>query len=132
VAKQTGDSTALMYIGFKIDVMTPSQFSDYLTRVIQPKLQTVGVVAHAQMLRGQAFAMRVWLNPQRMAALKITPADVQAALAANNFIAAPGQIKGAYTKTNISAETGAESVEAFEQLVVASRDDTLISLGQIA
>ncbi len=74
VVKQTGESTALMYLSFNSDVLTSSQITDYLTRVVQPKLQTVDGVANAQILGGQTFAMRIWLDPEKMAALGITPA----------------------------------------------------------
>ena len=94
VVKQTGESTALMYLSFNSDVLTSSQITDYLTRVVQPKLQTVDGVANAQILGGQTFAMRIWLDPKRMAALGITPLQVRTALAANNFTTAAGQIKG--------------------------------------
>ena len=90
VVKQTGQGFALMYLSFNSKVMTGSQITDYLTRVVQPRLQTVDGVANAQILGGQTFAMRIWLDPDRMAALGVTPHDVRAALAANNFTTAPG------------------------------------------
>ena len=85
VTKQTGEGYALMYLSFNSKVMSASQISDYLTRVVQPKLQTVNGVANAQILGGQVFAMRIWLDPDRMAALGVTPLDVRLALASNNF-----------------------------------------------
>src|SRR6187399_2271591 len=93
VTRQTGDTTALMYMSFNSKVMTASQITDYLTRVVQPKLQTVNGVANAQILGGQVFAMRIWLDPDRMAKLGVTPLDVRTALANNNFTSAPGQVK---------------------------------------
>lgn len=132
VVKKTGEGTALMYISFNSEVMTGSQITDYLTRVVQPKLQTVDGVASAEILGGQTFAMRIWLDPDRMAARGITPADVSNALEANNFTSAAGQIKSDFTQTSINALTSLNSAEAFGQLVVASRDDTLIRLGHIA
>ena len=103
VVKQTGESTALMYLSFNSDVLTSSQITDYLTRVVQPKLQTVDGVANAQILGGQTFAMRIWLDPNKMAALGITPLQVRTALAANNFTTAAGQIKGDFVQTTINA-----------------------------
>ena len=76
--------------------------------------------------------MRVWLDPERMAGLNITPNEVRAALAANNFTSAPGQIKGDFVKFTINAQTSLKSAQAFGQLVVAQRGDTLIRLGSIA
>src|SRR6202023_1641578 len=85
VAKQTGDSTAVLYMSFNSMVLTPSQITDYLNRVVQPRLQTIDGVANAQILGGQTFAMRIWLNPDRMAARGVTPIEVSAPLAANKF-----------------------------------------------
>lgn len=132
VVKQTGESTALLYMSFNSDVLTGSQITDYLTRVVQPKLQTIDGVANAQILGGQTFAMRVWLDPNKMAARGVTPKDVSAALAANNFTSAAGQIKNAYTQTSINALTSLDSAKAFGQLVVKASGDSLIRLGNIA
>src|ERR1700722_9312749 len=88
VVKQTGQGYALMYISFNSKVMTGSQITDYLSRVVQPRIQTINGVAQAQILGGQTFAMRIWLDPTRMAALGVTPGDVSRALAANNFTTA--------------------------------------------
>ncbi|MDH4983292.1 multidrug efflux RND transporter permease subunit [Hyphomicrobium sp. D-2] len=132
VVKQTGESTALMYLSFNSDVLSSSQITDYLSRVVQPKLQTVNGVANAQILGGQTFAMRIWLNPQKMAALGVTPLQVRAALAANNFTTAAGQIKGDFVETTINAETSLASADAFGQLVVAARGDALVRLNDIA
>jgi hydrophobe/amphiphile efflux-1 (HAE1) family protein len=132
VIKQTGESTALMYLSFNSDVLTSSQITDYLTRVVQPKLQTVDGVANAQILGGQTFAMRIWLNPQKMAALGVTPLQVRTALAANNFTTAAGQIKGDFVETTINAATSLASADAFGQLVVAARGDALVRLNDIA
>ncbi|MFZ3327380.1 MAG: efflux RND transporter permease subunit, partial [Methylocella sp.] len=132
VVKQTGDSTAVLYMSFNSKVLTPSQITDYLNRVVQPRLQTIDGVANAQILGGQTFAMRVWLNPNRMAARGVTPIDVSVALAANNFTTAAGEIKGDFIQTSINAETSLDSAKAFGQLVIAARGDALIRLGDIA
>jgi multidrug efflux pump len=132
VVKQTGDSTAVLYMSFNSRVLTPSQITDYLNRVVQPRLQTIDGVANAQILGGQTFAMRVWLNPDRMAARGVTPSDVSAALAANNFTTAAGQIKGDFVQTSINAETSLDSAKAFGQLVVSAHGDAMIRLGDIA
>src|ERR1700761_2285830 len=80
VVKQTGQGYALMYMSFNSKVMTGSQITDYLSRVVQPRIQTISGVAQAQILGGQTFAMRIWLDPVRMAALGVTPGDVSRAL----------------------------------------------------
>ncbi len=112
--------------------MTGSQITDYLTRVVQPRLQTINGVANAQILGGQTFAMRIWLNPDKMAALGVTPIDVRNALANNNFITAAGQVKGDFVQTTINAETALDNPAAFGKLVVVGRGDALIRLDDIA
>jgi hydrophobe/amphiphile efflux-1 (HAE1) family protein len=132
VTKQTADSTAVLYMSFNSKVLTPSQITDYLNRVVQPKLQTIDGIANAQILGGQTLAMRVWLNPNRMAARGITTSDVASALAANNFTSAAGEIKGDFVQASINAETSLNSARAFGQLVIAARGDALIRLADIA
>ena len=132
VVKQTGQGFALMYLSFNSAQLTGPQITDFLTRVVQPKLQTIDGVANAQILGGQTFAMRIWLDPNRMAARGITPGDIRNALVANNFISAAGQIKGDYTQTSINAETSLDSAKAFSQLVIASRGDAQIRLGDVS
>ncbi len=128
VVKQTGEPYALMYLSFNSKVITASQITDYLTRVVQPRLQTIDGVANAQILGGQTFAMRIWLNPDKMAALGVTPLDVRNALAANNFTSAAGQVKGDFVQTTINAETALNNPAEFGKLVVATRGDALIRL----
>ena len=132
VVKQTGQGFALMYLSFNSDVMTPSQITDYLTRVVQPRLQTVDGVANAQILGGQTFAMRIWLDPTRMASLGVTANDVRAALAANNFTTAAGEVKGDYTQISVNALTSLDSAKAFGQLVIATHGDALVRLGDVS
>ncbi len=132
VVKQTGQGFALMYLSFNSSVMTASQITDYLTRVVQPRLQTVDGVANAQILGGQVFAMRIWLNPTKMAALGVTPNDVRAALAANNFTTAAGEVKSDYTQVSVNALTSLDSAKAFGQLVIAAHGDALVRLGDVA
>ncbi len=132
VVKKTGQGFALMYLSFNSATMSASQITDYMTRVVQPGLQTLEGVGEAQILGGQTFAMRIWLDPERMAARGVTPADVRLALAANNFTSAAGQVKGSYVQTSINALTSLDSAQAFSQLVVATRGDSLIRLGNVA
>ena len=132
VTKQTGEGYALMYLSFNSKVMNASQISDYITRVVQPRLQTINGVANAQMLGGQVFAMRIWLDPDRMASLGVTPLDVRVALAANNFTSAPGQVKGDFVQTNIDAKTSLQTPESFGKLVVMGRGDSLVRLADVA
>src|SRR5437763_16482389 len=110
ILKATGQTTAVMYLGFASDELTGAAISDYLTRVVQPLLATVEGVASADILGGQTFAMRLWLDPVRMASYNISANDVNLAIRANNYQSAPGQAKGFYTITNISAATGLTAI----------------------
>ena len=132
VVKQTGETTALMYLSFNSKELTSSQITDYLTRVVQPRLQTIDGVANAQILGGQVFAMRIWLNPDKMASLGVTPNDVRTALAANNFTTAAGQVKGDFVQVTINAATSLDNASAFGKLVVTTRGDALVRLQDIS
>ena len=128
----TGETTALMYLAFYSDSMKPSQITDYLLRVAQPKLQAVPGVAKAELIGNKTFAMRIWLDPKRMAALGVTANEVRTVLAANNYLAGVGEAKGAYTAIDLSATTDLASVEDFRNLVVSSTNGTLVRLDDIA
>ncbi len=132
IVKQTGQGFALMYLSFNSDVMSASQITDYLTRVVQPRLQTVDGVANAQILGGQTFAMRIWLDPTRMAAMGVTPNEVRNALDANNFTSAAGEIKSDYTQVSVNALTSLDSPDAFGRLVIAAHGDALVRLNDVA
>jgi multidrug efflux pump len=128
----TGETTALMYLAFYSDSMLPSQITDYLLRVVQPQLQAVPGVARAELIGNKTFAMRVWLDPERMAALGVTANDVSDVLRANNYLAGVGQTKGAYTAINLTATTDLASADEFRRLVVRASDGTLVRLDDIA
>jgi hypothetical protein len=106
ILKATGQTTAVMYIGFASAELTSAAISDYLSRVVQPLLSTVDGIASADILGGQTFAMRLWLDPSQMAARGVSANDVSLAIRVNNYQSAPGQAKGFFTITNISARTG--------------------------
>lgn len=132
ITKATGSTIALMYASFYSDEMSPQQITDYITRVVQPRLQTVSGVASVDLFGGNKFAMRIWLNPSRMAALEITAEDVINALQANNFQSAPGKTKGEYVAYNISAKTDIHDVDAFKDLIVKQSGGALVKLRDIA
>lgn len=132
VTKVTADSFALMYLAFRSDEMTPAQITEYLRRVVQPALQAVEGVGNIEILGAKTYSMRIWLNPQRMAALNVTPDDVAAAIRSNNFVSAAGRIKGDFIQVSVNADTDLNSPDAFANLVVAVRDDTLIRMRDIA
>jgi multidrug efflux pump len=132
VTKTTGQTTAVMYIGFSSNELSGSAISDYLTRVVQPVLSTVDGVASADILGGQTFAMRLWLDPVKMAGRGVSPADVSAAIAANNFQAAAGQAKGYYIVSNVSANTDLENVDQFKHMIVKAKNGGFVRLEDIA
>src|SRR6266566_4272763 len=132
ILKSTGQTTAVMYVGFSSADLSSAGISDYLTRVVQPLLSTVDGVASADILGGQTFAMRLWLDPARMAASGISANDVALAIRANNYQSAPGQAKGFYTVTNVEAGTGLVNVEQFKRMVVKSSKEALVRLEDIA
>ncbi|HQU16259.1 MAG: multidrug efflux protein [Chromatiales bacterium 21-64-14] len=137
VNETEGDATALMYLAFYSTSMSSQQIADYLNRVIQPKIQSVAGVGQAQILpagsgNGNTFALRAWLNPEKMAALGITPSQVATALASNDFVSAVGRTKGKNVAITIRATTGLHSVAEFRHLVIADINGTQIHLGDVA
>src|SRR5579862_3619474 len=132
ILKSTGQTTAVMYIGFSSAELQSAAISDYLTRVVQPLLSTVDGIASADILGGQTFAMRLWLDPAQMASRGISASDVSAAIRANNYQSAPGQAKGFYTVTNINAETGLANVEQFKRMVVKATGGAVVRVEDIA
>jgi len=128
----TGETTALMYLAFYSDSMQPPQITDYLLRVARPQLQAVPGVAKAELIGNKTFAMRIWLDPKRMAALNVTANDVRDVLRANNYLAGIGRSKGSYTAIDLTATTDLASVEDFRKLVVRSADGILVRLDDIA
>jgi multidrug efflux pump len=131
ITKQTGQNLAVVYIGFSSKELSQSAISDYLSRVVQPQLTTIYGVAAADILGGQLYAMRLWLDPRRMAAHGVTADQVLNALQANNFQAAPGQTKGYFTITNITADTNLSTTEEFRRLVVRNAGDALVRIEDV-
>lgn len=123
---------ASLYIGFSADEMEPNQLTEYLTRVVQPQVSAVAGVQRADILGARTFAMRVWLKPDRMAALGISAAEVKRALSKNNFLSAVGNTKGFLVSVNLIANTDLKSAEEFRKLVVSKRGDTIVRLEDIA
>lgn len=132
IIKQSDSSTALMYISLDSTEMTPQQITDYATRVVQPQLQTVDGVAKADILGGATYSMRIFLNPIKMAALGVTPSDVSAVLASNNFLTAAGESKSEYVAINMTAKTDLNNAEEFSNLIVKSNKGSIIRLRDIS
>ena len=132
LAKQAADSTALMYVSFYSDQLSNPQITDYLSRVIQPKLATLPGMAEAEILGNQVFAMRLWLDPVKMAAYGVTADDFSSAVRQYNFLAAAGEVKGQYVVTSINASTDLKSAEAFAAIPVKTVGDSRVLVGDIA
>src|ERR671931_738672 len=123
---------AAMYLGFSSADLDQTQITDYLTRVVQPKLSAIGGVQRADILGNRTFAMRVWLKPDQMAAHGIAPGAVRDALARNNYLTALGRTKGSMVSVNLVANTDLRTAEEFRQLVVKEQDGVVVRLGEIA
>jgi len=123
---------ASAYLSFTSDVLQQNQITDYLVRVVQPRLSSISGVQRAEILGARTFAMRIWLKPERMAAYNISPAQVRRSLATNNFLAAVGQTKGALVQVNLTANTDLRSVPEFKRLVIREQDGAIVRLEDIA
>ncbi len=133
IAIQAADSQfASAYLSFTSNILQPNEVTDYLVRLVQPRLTAVSGVQKADILGGRTFAMRIWMKPDRMAALNISPSDVRSALSKNNFLAAVGSTKGSLLQVNLTANTDLHTADQFKQLVVKQDKDTLVRLGDIA
>src|SRR6202166_913025 len=127
-----GQSIDAMYIGFNSDTLAPNQITDYLTRVVQPKLQAVPGVQTAELLGPKVFALRAWLDPQKLAAFGLTATDVSQALTANDYISGIGNTKGQMVQVNLSASTSLHSAEEFRNLVVKQSGGAIVRLKDVA
>ncbi|WP_439859547.1 multidrug efflux RND transporter permease subunit [Pseudomonas sp. MBLB4136] len=132
LSKEAAGASALMYISFFSDELSNPQITDYLQRVIQPKLATLPGMAEAQILGNQVFAMRLWLDPLKMAAHGITAADVNNAVRQYNFLAAAGEVKGQYVVTSLNAETDLKTPEAFAAIPLKTVGDSRVLLRDVA
>jgi multidrug efflux pump len=123
---------AAMYLSFGSDILEDNQVTDYLIRVVQPRLSALDGVQRADILGGRTFAIRAWLKADRMAALNVSPSDVRNALAANNYLAAVGTTKGALVQINLTASTDLKSVGEFKNLVIRQQGGALVRLQDVA
>src|SRR6185295_9602216 len=115
---ETSDSQfAAAYLGFASADLDQNQITDYLVRVVQPKLSAISGVQRADIFGDRTFAMRVWLKLDEMAAHGISPSQVRDVLAANNYLAALGRTKGSTVSVNLTANTDLRTVEEFKQIV---------------
>ena len=123
---------AAAYLSFSSDVLQQNEITDYLVRVVQPRLSAVAGVQRADIRGARTFAMRIWLKPERLAAFNISPAQVRKALAANNYLSAVGRTKGALIQVNLVANTDLRSVDEFKQLVIREQNGAIVRLADVA
>ena len=130
---ETADNQfAAVYLGFSSADLDQNQITDYLMRVVQPKLSAISGVQRADILGDRTFAMRIWLRPDRMAARGISASELQEALARNNYLSALGRTKGSMVSVNLVANTDLRTPEDFRQLVVKEKDGVVVRLGEVA
>ncbi len=129
---KVGQTVDAMYMGFDSDVLARNKITDYLTRVVQPKLQAVPGVQTAEILGGQNFALRAWLDPTKLAAYGLTATDISAALQENDYIAGLGTTKGQMVQVNLTASTGLHSAEEFANLIIKQSGGAVVRLKDVA
>ena len=127
-----GQTFDAMYIGFNSDVLPPNKITDYLVRVVQPKLQAVQGVQTAEILGGKNFALRAWLDPNKLAAFGLTASDVRDALSANDYISGLGNTKGQMVQVSLNASTSLHTVEEFKNLVLKQANGAIVRLQDVA
>ncbi len=132
VGKVEADATPMMRIAFKSDVLDPMQVTDYVTRVVRPRLQTVPGVADVDINGDRRFAMRVWIDPDRLAAYRLTVQDVEDALRRQNLEVPAGRIESTQREFNVTARTDLNTAAQFEQVVVAQRGGSTVRLRDVA
>ena len=129
---KVGQTIDAMYIGFNSDVLPANKITDYLVRVVQPKLQAVSGVQTAELLGAKNFSMRAWLDPEKLAAYGLTATDVSQALANNDYLAGLGNTKGQMVQVNLTAATSLHSVEEFQNLVLKQANGAIVRLKDVA
>ncbi|TBU98327.1 multidrug efflux protein [Stutzerimonas kirkiae] len=126
-----GDSTAVAYVGFSAGSLSIPELTDYLSRVVEPRLSGIDGVAKVQVEGGQRLAMRLWLDAERLAGRGLTASDVAAAIRRNNYQAAPGQVRGQYVIANVRVDSDLTSVEEFADLVIRNDGNGLVRLRDV-
>lgn len=129
---KVGQTIDSMYIGFRSEAIAANQITDYLIRVVQPKLQAVTGVQTAELLGSKTFAMRAWLDPIRLAAYGVTASEVATALSNNDYIASLGNTKGQMVQVNLTASTSLHNVDEFKNLIVKQANGAVVRLKDVA
>lgn len=132
VSLSVGADVAAMYLSFYSEILDANQITDYLVRVVEPQLATIAGVQRAEILGAQTFAMRIWLDSERMAAFALTGSDIMAALRSNNVLSAVGRTKGSMVAIDLTAATDLRSVAEFNEMILRSEDGAIVRLGDVA
>lgn len=132
IVKGTGQQFAIMYLAMQNPNMTAEQLTEYIERVIKPRLSTVEGVAEAQILGAANYSMRVWVDPVQLAARGITAAEMLAAINASNFLSAPGKTENEYVAYSITLKSTLQTPEAFAALPLRAEGDDVVRLGDVA
>jgi multidrug efflux pump len=132
ISVKSGQTIDALFFGFTSNTLASNQITDYLTRVVQPKLQAVEGVQTAEILGGQTFSLRAWLDPRKLQAYGLTASDVSTAMAANDYISAVGNTKGQMVQVTLTSTTNLHSLEDFRNLVVKSVNGANIRLSDVA
>lgn len=132
VSIAVGETIASMYIGFNSEVLSRNKMTDYLIRVVQPKIQAVEGVQEVEILGEKRFAIRAWLDPDKLAAYGLTATDVGQALAANDYLSAVGTTRGQMVQVDLIASTNMKSLAEFRQLIIRSKDGAFVRLSDVA
>ncbi|TAM12867.1 MAG: multidrug efflux protein [Nevskiaceae bacterium] len=127
-----GQTVDAMYLGFRSDVLDANQITDYLVRVVQPRLQAVPGVQTAEFLGARNFALRAWLDPQKMAALNVTAADVAQAMRSNDAITGLGSTKGQMVQINLTSSTNLTTLNQFRALIIKQQGGAIVRLKDVA
>lgn len=132
LSKVATDTTALMYLSFSSNTMSSAQVADYLQRVVQPRLSTLPGMADAEIIGNQTRAMRLWLDPIRLAGFGLSASDVSQAVNSYNVQSTAGEVTGAYVVTGVHANTLLRTAEDFEAITLKSTNDSQVRLGDVA
>lgn len=129
---EIGQTIDAMYLGFYSSILEPNQVTDYLVRVVQPKIQAIEGIQQAELRGDRQYAMRIWLDPMKMAGFGLNAGDISLALANNDFISAVGRTDGSMFTVNLAADTNLISVEEFRKMVIKSQNGAIIRIGDVA
>ncbi|TIQ99105.1 efflux RND transporter permease subunit [Mesorhizobium sp.] len=132
IVKGTGQQFAMMYISMQNPNMTKEQLTEYIERVVRPRISTVEGVADVQIFGAEEYSMRVWIDPVRLAARGATAADVLTAINNSNFLSAPGNTQNEYVVSSIAVHSTLQTPEAFAQLPIRSTDGQVVRLRDVA